>query len=386
MIDGLQPYAETRPCGLPWLGDVPAHWDVRRIKTLLKEIDHRTKSGEERLLSLRMRRGLVDHHNSGGKPIPPDALVGFKVIEPGQIVMNRMRAAYGLFGLADVRGLVSPDYAVFQPADDSYNRYLLETFKLPSLALVFRAESKGLGTGKSGFLRLYTDRFGPIPVPYPPLDEQRLIVRFLDWHGVQTAKLVRAKKKIIALLNEQKQAIIHRAVTRGLDPNAKLKPSGIPWLGDVPEGWEVKRLKDLVRLRSGESITAFDIEDEGAFPVYGSNGLRGYTTRFTHEGDFVLIGRQGALCGNINYASGKFFASEHAVVAHPKTAFETRWLGELLTIMNLNQYSIAAAQPGLAVERISPLGIPVPPLNEQRKLVRAFEFRNRRIEHSDQQN
>ena len=85
------------------------------------------------------------------------------------------------------------------------------------------------------------------PVLLPPLDEQRLIVRFLDWHGAQTLRLVRAKKKIIALLNEQKQAIIHRAVTRGLDPNAKLKPSGIPWLGDVPEGWEIRALKRTSR-------------------------------------------------------------------------------------------------------------------------------------------
>ena len=84
-------------------------------------------------------------------------------------------------------------------------------------------------------------------MPVPPVDEQQLIVRFLDWHGGQTAKLIRAKKKIIALLNEQKQTIIHRAVTRGLDPNVKLRPSGVPWLGDVPEGWEVKRLKTFVQ-------------------------------------------------------------------------------------------------------------------------------------------
>src|ERR1017187_7356188 len=75
----------------------------------------------------------------------------------------------------------------------------------------------------------------PIPVPYPPLDEQRLIVRFLDWHGGRTLRLIRARKKLVALLNEQKQAIVHRAVTCGLDPKVKLKPSGIPWLGDVPE-------------------------------------------------------------------------------------------------------------------------------------------------------
>jgi type I restriction enzyme S subunit len=109
--------------------------------------------------------------------------------------------------------------------------------------------------------RLYFDRFRRIPTTVPSIGEQRLIVRFLDWHGTQTAKLVRAKKKIIALLNEQKQAIIHRAVTRGLDPNAKLKPSGIPWLGDVPEGWEVKRLRNVADLRvSNIDKKSFDYE------------------------------------------------------------------------------------------------------------------------------
>src|SRR5258708_40354420 len=86
-----------------------------------------------------------------------------------------------------------------------------------------------------------------MPSAYPPLDEQRLIVRFLDWHGSQTAKLIRAKKQLIALLNEQKQTIIHRAVTRGLDPDVKLKPSGIPWLGDAPEEWKVEKIKRLAR-------------------------------------------------------------------------------------------------------------------------------------------
>ncbi len=249
MIDSLRPYADTKPTGLPWLGDVPTHWNVRRIKTLLREVDSRTKTGEERLLSLRMRQGLVDHIDAGGKLIPPESLVNFKIVEPGQVVMNRMRAAAGLFGVANVRGLVSPDYAVFEPMPDAFNPYLLHAFRLPSLSAVFRAESKGLGTGESGFLRLYTDRFGPIPVPYPPLDEQRLIVRFLDWHGAQTAKMIRAKKKIIALLNEQKQAIIHRAVTRGLDPNVRLKSSGVPWVAEIPTHWQMLPNRAFLRKR-----------------------------------------------------------------------------------------------------------------------------------------
>src|SRR5258707_7946276 len=133
MIDGLRPYPEMKPTGLPWLDDVPAHWEMRRIKTLLTEVDHRTKSGEERLLSLRMRQGLIDHLEAGGNPIPSEALIGYKLIEPGNVVMNRMRAASGLFGVARSTGLVSPDYAVFIPKPDANTAYLLHMFRLPSL-------------------------------------------------------------------------------------------------------------------------------------------------------------------------------------------------------------------------------------------------------------
>ncbi|MGE0119597.1 MAG: restriction endonuclease subunit S [Dongiaceae bacterium] len=153
--------------------------------------------------------------------------------------------------------------------------------------------------------------------------------------------------------------------------------SGVPWLGNVPEHWEIHKLKRIVRLQSGESITAFDIHEEGAHPVYGGNGQRGYTSGFTHEGEFVLIGRQGALCGNINYAKGRFWASEHALVAHPRRSFPVRWLGELLRTMNLNQYAISAAQPGLSVERIEPLAIPYPPFDEQLAIARFLDHVDR---------
>jgi type I restriction enzyme S subunit len=266
MITRLRPYSEMKPTGLPWLGDVPTHWQVRRIKTLLKEVDNRSKKGEERLLSLRMRQGIVDHLDAGGKLIPAESLVGYKIVEIGQVVMNRMRAAAGLFGVADVRGIVSPDYAVFEPKREAFNPYLLKAFRLPSLASIFRAESKGLGTGESGFLRLYTDRFGAIPVPYPPLDEQRLIVRFLDWHGAQTAKLVRTKRRLIALLNEQKQAVVRRAVTRGLDPSTKLKPSGVSWLGNVPEEWDICALRHRYDQCLGKMLDAKQITGEYLLP------------------------------------------------------------------------------------------------------------------------
>jgi type I restriction enzyme S subunit len=202
-------------------------------------------------------------------------------------------------------------------------------------------------------------------VPVPPPDEQAAIVKFLDYANGKIERAIRAKRTLIGLLNEQKQAIIHRAVTRGLDPNVKLKPSGIPWIGDVPEHWEIRRLKQIAKMKSGENITSLRIGEQGQYPVYGGNGRRGFTDRFTHDGHYALIGRQGALCGNVNFAEGKFWASEHAVIPTLKTGVSVFWFGALIRTMNLRQYSQSAAQPGLSVEMIGNLGIPYPSISEQ---------------------
>lgn len=147
-----------------------------------------------------------------------------------------------------------------------------------------------------------------------------------------------------------------------------MKKSHIDWCPMIPDHWEEKRVKDIASLQSGESITAMDIADDGEYPVYGGNGLRGYTKTYTNDGDYVLIGRQGALCGNINYAHGKFFATEHAVVVYTKKDENTYWLGETLRAANLNRLSMTAAQPGLAVSAISLQFIPYPPKEERTRI------------------
>ncbi len=141
----------------------------------------------------------------------------------------------------------------------------------------------------------------------------------------------------------------------------------------LPHRWIWKKLKHVARMAAGDAITSDDICDAGDYPVYGGNGLRGYTDQFNRKGEFVLIGRQGALCGNINYASGEFWASEHAIVADLQDSAEVRWLGELLSHMNLNQYSQSAAQPGIAVDVIANLPIPVPPRTAQKAIARFLD-------------
>ncbi|MGZ4967891.1 MAG: restriction endonuclease subunit S [Methylobacter sp.] len=146
------------------------------------------------------------------------------------------------------------------------------------------------------------------------------------------------------------------------------RDTGIQWVPQIPLHWDVLKLSHIVKLKSGESITSMEIKPVGDFPVYGGNGHRGFFDEYTHDGKYILIGRQGALCGNINYAAGKFWASEHAVVVTPDRALSSLWLGELLKTMNLGQYSVSAAQPGISVEMISRLKIPFPPIVEQQRI------------------
>lgn len=150
--------------------------------------------------------------------------------------------------------------------------------------------------------------------------------------------------------------------------------------GHYPLHWTSQKLKYVASLRSGEGITSDDISDVGEYPVYGGNGGRGYTSSYTHDGAYPLIGRQGALCGNINYASGKFWASEHAVVVSVRRNYVVRWLGEVLRSMNLNQYSQSAAQPGISVEVIENLPILVPPEPEQKVIANYLGRETARID------
>jgi type I restriction enzyme S subunit len=217
---GIDPNIRLAPSKVEWLGDVPEHWQIKRAKYLFREIDHRFVNGSEELLSLRMYRGLVPHKEVSTVPVSDQALVGYKKVLPGQIVMNRMRAAIGMFGVAHQPGLVSPDYAVLAGNELVDVDYFLNLFKTPAARTVFRLESKGLGTGSSGFMRLYSDRFGTIKLPVPPKGEQGLIVQNIK---AETEEIDRAANRLnreIHLLREYRTRIIADIVTGKLDVRA----------------------------------------------------------------------------------------------------------------------------------------------------------------------
>lgn len=210
---GVNPETVTQASGLSWGGDIPAHWKIRYLKNLFRETDSRTSTGEEPLFSLRMSGQLLRHNDVSDKPITPDQLIGYKIVSPGQLVMNRMRASMGLFAVVHEPGLVSPDYAVFDCIDDISQAYFLALFRNSAIRGVFLTESKGLGTGSSGFLRLYSDRFGGIKVPCPPREEQEKIVLAINDHFIKFADVERSVKTEIEKLTLMRTILIADAVT-----------------------------------------------------------------------------------------------------------------------------------------------------------------------------
>lgn len=149
----------------------------------------------------------------------------------------------------------------------------------------------------------------------------------------------------------------------------KMRDSGVSWIGEVPEGWEFSKIKYHCTMKSGDNITALDISDNGEYPVYGGNGLRGFYKIYNKNGNHILIGRQGALAGNVHLVNGKFWATDHAVIVTLKNDVFINYFFRILESMNLNQYAFdTAAQPGLSVSRIMNLNIVLPNLKEQHRI------------------
>jgi type I restriction enzyme S subunit len=255
VIAELKPYPEYKESGLPWLGQVPGNWSVLPNRALFAEVKDRNHPDEE-MLSVTITRGIVRQKTllagSSKKDSSNIDKSAYKLVQPRDIAYNKMRAWQGAIGASDLRGIISPAYVVMRlREDDNLPRYFHHLYRTPQFAKEAERWSYGI---TSDMWSLRPEHYKMIYTPKPPPAEQAAIVRFLDWANGRLERAIRAKRKVIALLTEQKQAIIHRAVTRGLDPSVPLKPSGIPWLGDIPQHWKVRPLKAVCQIQSGITL------------------------------------------------------------------------------------------------------------------------------------
>lgn len=340
-------YDKYKDSGIAWIGEIPEHWEVTSFKrkiTINNGKDYKDFLDAE--VYPVMGSGGCFAYCSNYIYDGEALLLGRKgTIDKPLYVKGKFWAVDTMF------------YAI--PHADLYCKFAYY------LALMFPFNLYSTSTSLPSLTQ--TD-LGNILVAFPFLSEQQAIAAYLDQKCGEIDELITLQEKMITKLQSYKQSVITEAVTKGLDKNVPLKDSGIEWIGKIPEHWKITKVQYLAQLKSGYNLTTEEITDNGLYPVYGGNGIRGYYDKYFLEGDYVLIGRQGALCGNINYSTNKSWATEHAIVCYPKIKYVTRWFGELLRVMNLNQYSLAAAQPGLAVERIKLLPIPIIPLSEQQSI------------------
>ena len=360
----LRPYAEYRDSRLPWVGKIPAHWRVLRNGGLFA---HRVETGYPDLpiLEVSLRTGVTirDFGNSKRKQVMSQR-EKYKCARQGDIAYNMMRMWQGAVGVAPVDGLVSPAYVVVQPYAGTDTRYFNYLFGTQAYKAEVNKYSRGIVADRN---RLYWDGFKQIPSIVPPPDEQSKIAAFLRAQDRQIAKLIRSKRRLIELLNEQKQTIIHRAVKRGLNPDVPLKPSGIDWLGDVPEHWEIRRLKRVCKLSYGDALPS-DGRASGEVPVFGSNGRISNHSVSNTLAPCIVIGRKGSF-GKVNYSPIVTFTIDTAFFIDKRsTTANLRWLYYLLQWAKLDSVSKDSAVPGLDRGEAYKTFVPFCSLNEQNQI------------------
>ena len=246
MDNHLLPYPAYKPSGIPWLGDVPEHWDVRRGKALLTPVDIRSKTGEEELLTVSAQKGVIPRKSTDVTMFKAESYVGYKLCWPGDLVINSLWAwAHGL-GVSRHHGIVSTAYGVYRPLPKAHPHFVHQLVRSVPFQWELKVRSKGIWVSR---LQLTDEEFLEAPFPVPPLPEQTAIVRYLHHIDDRIRRYVIGKQKLIQLLEKEKRAVINRAVTQGLDPTVRLKPSGLEWLGDIPGHWAVRRIRNAVEMR-----------------------------------------------------------------------------------------------------------------------------------------
>jgi len=382
MIADLKPYAAYKESELPWLGQVPGHWRVERAKSLFTKMDRPVRDEDDVVTCFRDGMVTLRRYRRLRGYTEATVFSGYQGVRKGDLVIHGMDAFAGAIGVSDSDGKGTPVYNVCQPKAGVNARYYAHLFREMARSQWILALAKGIRERSTDFR---FEMFGVQPIPLPPPDEQAAIVRFLDWANARLERAIRAKRKVIALLNEQKQAVIHRAVTRGLDPFVPLKPSGIPWLGDIPAHWSVSRIKNEFHCLNTQRVPLNSVE-RGAmtartYDYYGASGVIDRVDDYIFDDELLLIAEDGAnlVLRNLPLAiiaRGKFWVNNHAHILKPRHG-NIAYLAELLETLNYMPWISGAAQPKLTQDRLLSISIAVAPHDEQVTIVKQSSERTR---------
>ena len=331
-------------------------WEQRKASEVFQIVDDR---GHPTLpvLSATQNQGMI-YRDDSGRYIGHDESneIGYKRVLPGDFVVH-LRSFQGGFAHSQYEGITSPAYTVFRAKEPTSHsdRFWKHWFMSEHFIAGLSTVTYGIRDGRS----ISVDEFMNTFLAFPAVEEQAAISRLLDYLDDLITLHQRKYDKLVVF----KKSMLEKMFPKDGESVPEIRFAGFT------DPWEQRKLGELSsEFQSGDFISAEKILASGPYPVYGGNGLRGYAKRYNHDGFYALIGRQGALCGNVNTAVGKAYFTEHAVAIKANSLHDTRFLVHLLRCMDLGQYSGQSAQPGLAVGVLKEVETTVPSKVEQQAI------------------
>lgn len=380
MVDYAQ-YGEMKPSREKWLGEIPTSWKVLRLKRIFsikKDI-----AGEEGHTVLSVTQKGIRPKAMSEKGQFAQDYSKYQLVNHGDFVMNHMDLLTGWVDVSQYDGVTSPDYRVFinnkpDQFDSGYYRYI---FQLCYSARIFY----GLGQGVAGFgrWRLPSDMFLNFVLPVPSISEQHAIAAYLDDQIAQIDSIIAEALASIEEYKQWKACIVFEAVTKGLNPNVRMKKSGIHWIGDIPSHWRISRIKNefdnLDYMR--EPVSAENRENKlGLYDYYGASGVIDKIDDYNVDDKVLLIGEDGANLRMRNLpliyrANGRIWVNNHAHILRVRIGNDYSFMAYLLEAGDYNDYITGAAQPKLSQANLMRFPICVPPGDEQSEIGKYLDNR-----------
>lgn len=370
--------------GIEWIGEIPAEWQTMRLKYLLNERNTRTTTGNETLLSVSVHYGVVPSNELRQRTMQADSLVGYKLVDKGDMIFNKLNPNLARFGYSGYGGITSPDFAVYYPKEPVRIdiRFLVYLIRTPTYVERIKQLTSGVG---EGFTRLYSDELFNISIGLPPLQEQRRIADYLD----ERCDAIDAAKKTIedevSALQRLRATSILKAVTKGLDDGASMRDSGVQWIGFIPESWDTPRFKTVYRRvkRTGypdEELLSVYL-NHGVIRFSDDDGVRVHKTssdtsdyQLVFPGELVMNNQQ-AWRGSVGVSllRGIVSPAYHVYRAIDSNVINARYANYMfrscmVSAYELCSHGVGTIQRNISSEEFGYELIPLPPIDDQRRI------------------
>ena len=385
----MRRYPEYKESGLERIGEIPAHWEMINTKYLFRLVtEPAPKNNDYELLSIYTNIGVKPRRELEERGNRATTTDGYWLVKKGDFIVNKLLAWMGAIGLSNYEGVTSPAYDILRkirPLNERFYEYL---FRCGLYFIEFKKRSRGIMEVR---LRLYFDQFGQIPLVFPTVHEQTQIANFLDRKTGQIDELLRIKERKIELLQEQRTVLINQVVTKGLDPNVEMKPSGVEWIGEIPAHWEIRKIKHIATFVSQKStpetdaikISPENVESETGkvldfYSPYNSVGVK------FQAGD-VLFNKLRVYLSKVVFTEYSGYSLGEMIVIRPSLQDTGKHLFYLMLSCRFIEYcdsiSYGVKMPRTAIDDILNAQIPLTSYQEQ---IQIANFLDRKTEQIDE--